>query len=286
MQPTGERLVTSSGDSDLLNEHMARYAFAEPIATGKRVLDAGCGVGYGSARLAAAASSVFALDSSAEAILDARATYPGVQFVQGDCRVLPLADDSIDLVVAFEVIEHLERWCNLISEAVRVLNRSGVFLVSTPNRAYYQTTRERPNPFHVHEFDYKEFRSALSESFRHVEIFLENHVPAIALTASGQRPLRVQCAELEHDPETAGFFLAACSMRPLEAHPNLAYLPECGNVLRDRERHIAKLNEWVAALEARHAEVESNMSRELARFPYRILRRIGLAPRLPGKWSL
>ena len=53
---TGERVIPGQVDVDLLNEHMARYAFAARLARGKRVLDAGCGAGYGSAELAQTAA--------------------------------------------------------------------------------------------------------------------------------------------------------------------------------------------------------------------------------------
>ena len=49
---TGERVIPGQVDADLLNEHLARYAFAARLARGKRVLDAGCGAGYGAAELA------------------------------------------------------------------------------------------------------------------------------------------------------------------------------------------------------------------------------------------
>ena len=49
---TGERVIPGQVDVDLLNEHLARYTFAARLARGKRVLDAGCGAGYGSAELA------------------------------------------------------------------------------------------------------------------------------------------------------------------------------------------------------------------------------------------
>jgi SAM-dependent methyltransferase len=55
---TGERVIPGQVDVDLLNEHMARYTFAARLARGKRVLDAGCGAGYGSAELASQADSV------------------------------------------------------------------------------------------------------------------------------------------------------------------------------------------------------------------------------------
>ncbi len=42
-------MIPGEVDVDLLNEHLARYTFAARLARGKRVLDAGCGAGYGSA---------------------------------------------------------------------------------------------------------------------------------------------------------------------------------------------------------------------------------------------
>src|SRR5215468_4689112 len=107
---TGERVIPGQVDIDLLNEHMARYTFAARLARGKRVLDAGCGAGYGSAELARWAQSVAGVDLSSEAVDFARENYPlpNVRFEQGSCTALPYAAESFDLVVAFEVIEHLE----------------------------------------------------------------------------------------------------------------------------------------------------------------------------------
>ena len=285
MEATGERLVPEASDPDLRNEHFARYRFAEPLARGKRVLDAGCGAGYGAAMLSEVAASVYAIDRSPQAVYSGRETYPGVSYLRGDCTAIPFANASLDLVVAFEVIEHIAKWADLIREAARVLVPTGVFLVSTPNRPDYRASRDRPNPFHVHEFDYGELRGALGGTFNHCEIYLENHVPAISLTSDRSRGARAFFESSRSEPEHARFFVGACSMEPLELLPDLAYLPVAGNVLRERELHIAKLNNWIAALEARHAEVEKGMSRELSRLPYRILRRIRLAPRLPERWS-
>src|SRR5947209_10327949 len=82
---TGERVIPGEVDVDLLNEHIARYAFAARLAHGKRVLDAGCGAGYGSAELAHTAQSVIGMDISAEAVEFARANYrlPNLTFEQG-----------------------------------------------------------------------------------------------------------------------------------------------------------------------------------------------------------
>src|SRR5713226_4433874 len=101
---TGERVVPGEVEPDLWNEHVARYAFAARRAGGKRVLDAGCGSGYGSARLAAQARYVVGIDNSHEAFDAASRQF---RLVRGDCRILPFRAASFDLVVALEVIEHL-----------------------------------------------------------------------------------------------------------------------------------------------------------------------------------
>src|SRR5262249_39483927 len=120
---TGERVIPGQVDADLLNEHLARYAFAARLSRRKRVLDAGCGSGYGSAGLARIAASVLGFDRSPEAIAFARAEYtaPNLRFEEGDCSALPVPDASIGLVVAFEVIEHLQDWRGFLRESRRAL---------------------------------------------------------------------------------------------------------------------------------------------------------------------
>src|SRR4051812_23591407 len=133
---TGERVIPGQVDVDLLNEHMARYTFAARLARGKRVLDAGCGAGYGSAVLAHTASFVVGADVSADAVEFARANYrlPNLAFERSSCASLPHPDGAFDLVVAFEVIEHLETWREFLLEARRMLAPNGQFIVSTPNK--------------------------------------------------------------------------------------------------------------------------------------------------------
>ena len=148
MEFTGERAIPGQTDPDLMNEHWARYAFAEALVGSKRVLDAGCGVGYGAARLAEVAAEVVALDQARDPLTAGGKQYshPRLRFVQGDCTRFPFADSSLDAVVAFEVIEHLDEWKALIEESRRVLVPAGQFIVSTPNRLYYGEAREDPKP--------------------------------------------------------------------------------------------------------------------------------------------
>jgi SAM-dependent methyltransferase len=240
---TGERILPGQVDADLLNEHLARYAFAARLARGKRVLDIGCGAGYGSAELAGAALSVTAADIAAEAVDWGRRHFsrPNLRFVQASAAALPHSDASFDMVVAFEVIEHLEDWGAFLREARRVLAPNGQFIVSTPNRLYYAETRALtgPNPFHVHEFDYAEFRAELAAVFPHIALFLENHVEGVVFQpVDGGAPAEVRVEGGEPAPDESHFFVAVCAHRRQTGSPTFVYLPRAGNVLRERERHI------------------------------------------------
>src|ERR1019366_3972712 len=242
---TGERLIPGEVDVDLLNEHMARYHFAVRLARGKRVLDAGCGAGYGSAELADVAESVTAIDIAPEAVEYARAHYalPNLAFEQASCIELPFADGAFDLVVAFEVIEHLENWRGFLQEVRRVLAPSGQLIVSTPNRLYYTESRgpHGANPFHVHEFDFDEFTRELREFFPYVSMFLENHIQGVTFQPhEAGHTVEVRVDAAEPVPDESHFFIAVCAHRPQIGNPTFLYVPRVANVLRERERHIAK----------------------------------------------
>lgn len=248
---TGERLIPGQVDVDLLNEHLARYAFAARLAHGKRALDAGCGAGYGSAELAAQADSVTGADVAAEAVDFAGAHYrlPNLAFEQASCDRLPHPDACFDLVVAFEVIEHLDGWREFLLEARRVLAPGGQFIVSTPNKLYYTESRgaQGANPFHVHEFDFEEFRGALEAVFPHVTLFLENHVEGVTFQphqAGHTVETRVDAGDPL--PDESHFFVAVCAHRPQLGNPTFVYVPRAANVLRERERHIALLDAELA----------------------------------------
>jgi len=249
---TGERLIPGQVDVDLLNEHLARYAFAVRLARGKRVLDAGCGAGYGSQELAQAAEQVIGVDVAAEAISFARAHYqqPNLRFEQASCIALPYADSSFDLVVAFEVIEHLEQWRDFLREARRVLAPAGQLIVSTPNKLYYTESRgaQGANPFHIHEFEFEEFRDELKSVFPHVLMFFENHVEGVTFqphhvgnTYEAGNTVEARVDSGAPVAEESHFFVAVCAHGPQVGNATFIYVPRAANVLRERERHIAKL---------------------------------------------
>jgi len=146
-----------------------------------------------------------------------------------------------------------------------VLAAGGQLVVSTPNKLYYTESRgsEGANPFHVHEFEFDEFRAELEAVFPHVALFLENHVEGVTFQPCGF----AQRAEVRVDgggplPAESHFFLAVCGGEPQAGGSTFVYVPRVANVLRERERHIALLegelatkNEWLAKALGEHRKL-------------------------------
>ena len=166
-----ERIVPDETSPGIVALHLKRYEFARPWCRDRAVLDAGCGVGYGTAHLAEVAATVVGVDRDEGAIAYARERYsrPNVEFRVGDLLDLGLADASFDVVCSFETIEHLEDVEAFLAEVVRVLRPEGVFLVSTPR--VEETIRSPENPFHRVELSPGDFEALLRRSFREVELY-------------------------------------------------------------------------------------------------------------------
>jgi SAM-dependent methyltransferase len=253
---TGERVIPGEVNQDLWNEHYSRYRFAALFAAEKRVLDVGCGAGYGTALLAESASNAIGFDVSAEAIEYARQHYGrNAAFVVGDAARFPEDLQAFDVITAFEVIEHLAGYEDLIAEASRVLTDEGIFLVSTPNKVYYTETRREagPNPYHVHEFEFAEFDAVLRRRFLHVQVIAQNLQEAVVFGGAANLFGSSYIAAAP-SLRKAQFFIALCSNRPLTA-PAFAYVAEAGNLLRDREHHVRLLQDEVAAARADHLQL-------------------------------
>lgn len=232
-----ERFDPAEQDGRIVYEHLHRYALCKEFATGRRVLDLACGTGYGTAILGTTAAKVTGLDISAQAIRAARKRYAtdNVNFVTGDCFDLPFEAGSFDLVVANEMLEHVEGHSALLAEIRRVLADKGMLLVSTPNKPVYNRFKS-PNAYHVAELEISEFRRLLTNRFQHVRLTgtrmallsvgyaIDSHdermsgnlnAARIHLAASSSPgELRVETGELQfEDPE---YVLAMCSDAPLE----------------------------------------------------------------------
>jgi 2-polyprenyl-3-methyl-5-hydroxy-6-metoxy-1,4-benzoquinol methylase len=157
------------GSDDLTVLHVSRYCFASQFVLSNKVLDIGCGEGFGSSLLSRGAKSVVGCDVSAKAISSSKLKYGKgkAAFLVCDGTKLPFEDASFDVVVAFEVIEHLKNPSALLKVIRRMLHEEGVLVISTPKRI---VPFLRLNPFHIREFNFEEFVILLSNSFGSVEI--------------------------------------------------------------------------------------------------------------------
>jgi ubiquinone/menaquinone biosynthesis C-methylase UbiE len=163
------------------HEHRARYEFAATYAEGREVVDCASGDGTcGRLLVEAGAALVRGFDLSAAAVADANAAHASARLVfeVADAASLPVDDDSADLFVSLETIEHLPDEHRFLAEVARVLRPGGTFVCSTPDRDVYSPGHRpgsRPwNRYHVREHSQEEFGDLLRSYFADVALFGQN----------------------------------------------------------------------------------------------------------------
>lgn len=221
----GERF-TSDVSGQIAIEHYHRYLLARAFCRGRSVLDVASGEGYGAALLAQVAASVTGVEIDAASVAHAAESFgrPNLRYLQGDARALPLPDDSIDVAVSFETLEHLDDQNRFLAEIRRVLRPDGLLVISTPDRIVYSPPGAPPNPFHVHELTAREFESALRSVFPNVTLMAQRPMIGSAILPSGQGG-----PPLVFDRQGEGYFEATDYMPRapyLIAFASAAALPE------------------------------------------------------------
>ncbi|MEZ0366558.1 class I SAM-dependent methyltransferase [Mycobacterium sp. pUA109] len=160
---TGERTIPGLAEENYwFRRHEVVYQRLAPRCADREVLEAGCGEGYGADLIADVAHRVIGLDYDETTVAHVRARYPRVQVMHGNLAELPLPDGAVDVVVNFQVIEHLWDQAQFIAECARVLRPGGLLMVSTPNRITFSPGRDTPiNPFHTRELNAAELTELL-----------------------------------------------------------------------------------------------------------------------------
>jgi len=181
---TGERTVPGLAEENYwFRRHEVVYQQLAQHCVDRDVLEAGCGEGYGADLIADVANRVIGLDYDESAVAHVKARYPRVDMRHGNLAELPLADRSVDVVVNFQVIEHLWDQGQFVTECRRVLRPGGVLLMSTPNRITFSPGRDTPlNPFHTRELNAAELSELLVDADLTVEAMLGvYHGPRLAV---------------------------------------------------------------------------------------------------------
>lgn len=273
---TGERF-TPECVREMAYEHWHRYAWAAQMVAGKVVLDAACGEGYGSYLLSRQARHVTGVDIDATAVDHARTRYPADQlaFEQADCTHLPLADDSVDVVVSFETLEHLAEQDTLLAEFRRVLRPDGFLLLSSPDKKTYSDETGYDNPFHVRELYRHEFEELMGRHFPAWHLLgqklmfvsalwtMDRNADVQWLTAdgdellAGSQPalpplyfLAAAAASKEHLPKLPAASLFGDRQESVYQHYNeeIAKHIRAGHLLAERDAEIAELRARIQAL--------------------------------------
>jgi 2-polyprenyl-3-methyl-5-hydroxy-6-metoxy-1,4-benzoquinol methylase len=144
--------------------HLERYRFAADHVQGKQVADIACGTGYGTELLClrGKAARVVGVDIDAEAVAYAKEKHgcSAARYVQASADRTGLPDESFDVVVSFETIEHVAEDLSLLEEFSRLLRPGGLLVCSTPNAWPLEQAEH-----HLREYDHASFRALLESHF-------------------------------------------------------------------------------------------------------------------------
>lgn len=184
----GERWVVRSWKElvevdEFISSYCAQryYRIAEKLR-GKRVLDLGCGVGYGTHYMSQFADEVIGLDCDPQAIKWAKKYFdgPNIKFIEGNALDLSVFNSNyFDVVVCFEVLEHLRSHEIMLPQINRICKEK--LYITTPN-ADPESFRIRElkdvgcfgiDKFHVSELTPSEFKDLMKKHFVNVEIYGE-----------------------------------------------------------------------------------------------------------------
>lgn len=260
---TGERCVPWSDDVQVVYEHLHRYAFAEELVAGKVVLDLGSGEGYGSALLGRTAASVLGLDIDLASIEHSRANHDvdAVTFAQGSAEELASrAPGEFDVVVCYEVLEHVTQHESVVDGIGHVLRDDGILILSTPDREPYNAAIAEPNPFHLREVTAVELHELLRRRFARVRMWRQSAILGSRIVAEeDDRPVeafvRYAGGSWSRTTEPQSMYLVAvASNAPLPGLPGRSHLYDVGFEAVNRSLIRA------AEAEARAAELGAQLS--------------------------
>jgi glycosyltransferase involved in cell wall biosynthesis/SAM-dependent methyltransferase len=275
---TGERYIPRSEWPEMAYEHWHRYLLATQWVAGQVVLDISSGEGYGSHLLSGVAQRVVGVDADPTVIARARSAYQrsNLEFLPGRAESIPIVGEAVfDVVVSFETIEHLDeaQQAAFASEVKRLLKRSGVLIISTPDRLEYNDDPGERNPFHRHEFSQDEFSAFLRQHFSTISLLGQKIYPAsyvwplhstpgqtseyqLAKSESGFQPLA-------EDSKRLRYLIAVCSDMPLQPPPGSILLDISAAATEARHERLVESEAGFNRLRQQHERLSDALYRRL-----------------------
>lgn len=272
-------------------EHITRYQTAQEIVKGKTVLDIASGSGYGTQLLAKTAKHVFGVDVNKDAVTYADAHFgaKNITYKVGDGEKIPLEDNSVDVVITFETIEHIENYLQFIKEMKRVLKPDGLAIVSTPNDLEFA----EGNHFHLHEFEYQELVDLLKQDFENIDSYYQGTWKYVAVGSDEQLSTEgaVKIPTMNYAPKTPAqylYFYLLCSNRPIsekvepiaalgEHYSDRSLVAASSEANRRHEAdtaHIRHLEEHNAALQKEYDKVAKTLQNIVNSTSYKLASRL------------
>jgi len=137
------------------------YIFSKVSKNVNSILDVGCGSGWVAKHFSPKGVQVYSLDISVTNPAEALKLYPNKNHIGivADSFRLPFIDDSLDCVIASEIIEHVAAPADFVKELFRVVKKNGVLIITTPYKEkiiYYlcvHCNKKTPANAHLHSFD-------------------------------------------------------------------------------------------------------------------------------------
>jgi len=161
-------------------EHIHRYnEVIDQLNGNETILDIACGTGFGSNLLASKTiGSVIGGDLSSETIKLCQNSWnaKNLSFQEMDGTQLKFEDNTFDVVVSFETIEHTSAFHEMISEFKRVTKKGGKIYISTPNKLINSPSGIVTNPFHTQEWYYDEFKELIQNHFENYQLYGQKYV--------------------------------------------------------------------------------------------------------------
>lgn len=180
-----------------------------------KIVDVGCGSGTGSNILSQEADFVWGIDKNEKSVKFATEAFTRLKngiYYSGECKfdVVDFTKDTrtfmkFDVVVAIEIIEHIDDWRTFITNLITKFDNGGKdvkgnemprteYFISTPNRNNKSIRKDKPyNPYHVREWTQEEMGLALGNYFEKIEFFKSNGEPVE--NENNHTPLLAKCSK-------------------------------------------------------------------------------------------